>query len=76
MVREFVDRVFGGAAEPLVQHLVRDRHLTEDDLKEIAAHLQRPKDGKEPRAARGDGAPQASGEERGGGAPATKNDER
>ncbi len=40
MVREFVDRVFGGAAEPLVQHLVRDRHLTEDDLRDIAAHLK------------------------------------
>jgi predicted transcriptional regulator len=40
MVREFVDRVFGGAPEPLVQHLVRDRHLTEDDLKEIAAQLK------------------------------------
>jgi BlaI family transcriptional regulator, penicillinase repressor len=40
MVREFVDRVFGGAAEPLVQHLIRDRHLTEDDLKEIAAVLK------------------------------------
>jgi BlaI family transcriptional regulator, penicillinase repressor len=40
MVREFVDRVFGGAAEPLVQHLVRDRHLTEDDLREIAAELR------------------------------------
>ena len=40
MVREFVDRVFGGSAEPLVQHLVRDRHLTEHDLKEIAAHLK------------------------------------
>jgi len=40
MVREFVDRVFGGAAEPLVQHLVRDRHLSEDDLKDIAAHLK------------------------------------
>ena len=40
MVREFVDRVFGGAAEPLVQHLVRDRHLTEDDLREIARHLR------------------------------------
>jgi BlaI family transcriptional regulator, penicillinase repressor len=39
MVREFVDRVFGGAAEPLVQHLVRDRHLTETDLREIARHL-------------------------------------
>ena len=40
MVREFVDRVFGGAAEPLVQHLVRDRHLTEDDLREIARQLK------------------------------------
>ena len=39
MVQEFVDRVFGGAAEPLVQHLVRDRHLTEHDLREIAKHL-------------------------------------
>jgi predicted transcriptional regulator len=40
MVREFVDRVFGGSAEPLVQHLVRDRHLTEDDLREIAVRLK------------------------------------
>ena len=40
MVQEFVDRVFGGAAEPLVQHLVRDRHLTEDDLRDIARQLK------------------------------------
>jgi predicted transcriptional regulator len=40
MVREFVDRVFGGAAEPLVQHLVRDRHLTEEDLRDIAKQLK------------------------------------
>lgn len=40
MVREFVDRVFGGAAQPLVQHLVRDRHLTEEDLRDIAVHLK------------------------------------
>ena len=40
MVQEFVDRVFGGSAEPLVQHLVRDRHLTEDDLREIAKQLK------------------------------------
>jgi len=40
MVQEFVDRVFGGAAEPLVQHLVRDRHLTEDDLRDIARELK------------------------------------
>jgi predicted transcriptional regulator len=39
MVREFIDRVFGGAAEPLLQHLVRDRHLTEDELRAIAKQL-------------------------------------
>lgn len=35
MVREFVDRVFNGSAEPLVAHLVEDRRLTESDLEEI-----------------------------------------
>ena len=40
MVQEFVDRVFGGAAEPLIQHLVRDRHLSEEDLREIAKQLK------------------------------------
>jgi BlaI family penicillinase repressor len=40
MVQEFVDRVFGGATEPLVQHLLRDRRLTEDDLREIARQLK------------------------------------
>ena len=40
MVQEFVNRVFGGAAEPLVQHLVRDKHLTEDDLREIARQIK------------------------------------
>jgi BlaI family penicillinase repressor len=35
MVREFVDRVFNGAAEPLVVHLVEDEHLTADELDEI-----------------------------------------
>ena len=39
MVRHFVDRVFGGAAEPLVQHLVRDKRLTADDLRDIASRL-------------------------------------
>lgn len=76
MVREFVDRVFGGSAEPLVQHLVRDRHLSEEDLREIAALLKARKnqDTHKPRAARGDGAPQAGGEERGDGPPATKHE--
>jgi BlaI family transcriptional regulator, penicillinase repressor len=35
MVREFVDRVFNGSAEPLLAHLVEDRHLSEGDLDEI-----------------------------------------
>jgi BlaI family penicillinase repressor len=35
MVREFVDRVFNGSAEPLLAHLIEDRHLSEGDLDEI-----------------------------------------
>ena len=35
MVREFLDRVFNGSAEPLVAHLLEDRRLTEEDLEEI-----------------------------------------
>jgi BlaI family penicillinase repressor len=35
MVTEFVNRVFNGSAEPLLAHLVEDRHLTETDLDEI-----------------------------------------
>ena len=35
MVREFVDRVFNGAAEPLLLHLVEDDQLTKKDLDEI-----------------------------------------
>jgi BlaI family penicillinase repressor len=36
MVREFVDRVFNGSAEPLLVHLIEDRKLTNKDLDEIA----------------------------------------
>src|SRR5260221_7365660 len=32
MVREFVQRVFNGSAEPLLAHLVEDDQLTEQDL--------------------------------------------
>ena len=39
MVRHFVDRVFGGSAEPLVQHLIRDKRLSADDLRAIATRL-------------------------------------
>ena len=35
MVREFVDRVFNGSARPLLVHLVEDRKLSEDDLREL-----------------------------------------
>jgi predicted transcriptional regulator len=40
MVREFVDRVFDGAASPLLVHLVKDRRLTEKELREIARLLK------------------------------------
>ncbi len=35
MVRDFINRVFNGSAEPLLLHLVEDQHLTEADLEEI-----------------------------------------
>jgi predicted transcriptional regulator len=35
MVREFVERVFGGSPEPLIEHLVRDYRLTDRDLSQI-----------------------------------------
>jgi len=40
MVREFLERVFGGAAEPLLLHLVEDRHLTPRDLDELARRIR------------------------------------
>ena len=36
MVREFVNRVFNGSAEPLLVHLVEENHLSQADLEEIA----------------------------------------
>jgi predicted transcriptional regulator len=35
MVREFVNRVFNGSAEPLLVHLVEEHNLSRDDLEEI-----------------------------------------
>lgn len=40
MVREFLDRVFGGSAQPLLVHLVEDRQLTDDDLRELARRIR------------------------------------
>jgi predicted transcriptional regulator len=36
MVREFVNRVFNGSAEPLLVHLVEEHDLSREDLEEIA----------------------------------------
>ncbi len=35
MVREFVDRVFGGSAQPMLVHLIEDRKLSPEELEEI-----------------------------------------
>ena len=35
MVGEFIDRVFNGAATPLLQHLIDDERLSESDWKQI-----------------------------------------
>ena len=40
MVRDFVDRVFGGSAEPLLVHLLEDRALTEADVEELARRIR------------------------------------
>jgi len=40
MVRDFVGRVFDGAAEPLLVHLVRDGQLSEEDLERIARRVR------------------------------------
>ena len=41
MVREFLDRVFGGSAETLLVQLVQDRRLTERDLAELARRIRK-----------------------------------
>jgi BlaI family penicillinase repressor len=41
MVRDFVDRVFQGAAKPLLVHLVEDRHLSQNDLTEIRRLMEK-----------------------------------
>ena len=43
MVREFLERVFNGSAQPLVAHLVEDDHLTESDLREISRMMGKKK---------------------------------
>src|SRR5438067_8622121 len=48
MVREFVDRVFNGSAEPLLLHLVEDRHVSEQDLGEIRRMMREASEKKKP----------------------------
>jgi BlaI family transcriptional regulator, penicillinase repressor len=40
MVREFVDRVFNGSAEPLLVHLIKDRRLSQKDLEKMARTIE------------------------------------
>jgi predicted transcriptional regulator len=40
MVREFVERVFGGSAGPLLVHLVEERHLTPEELDALARKIK------------------------------------
>jgi BlaI family transcriptional regulator, penicillinase repressor len=40
MVREFVDRLFDGAAKPLLVHLVKSRRLTRRELEELARQIE------------------------------------
>jgi predicted transcriptional regulator len=40
MVQEFVDRVFDGAARPLLLNLVRERKLSKRDLEEISRLIE------------------------------------
>jgi predicted transcriptional regulator len=42
MVREFVNRVFNGSAEPLLVHLVEEHNLSREDLEEIANLRRKP----------------------------------
>ena len=42
MVREFVERVFGGSAEPLLVHLVEDR-LSPQELDSLAKRIREKK---------------------------------
>jgi BlaI family transcriptional regulator, penicillinase repressor len=43
MIREFLDRVFNGSAEPLLVHLVKDRKIREEDLQKIMRMIEESK---------------------------------
>jgi BlaI family transcriptional regulator, penicillinase repressor len=41
LVRDFLNRVFNGSAEPLLQHLVEQEKISEADLREIARLMRK-----------------------------------
>jgi BlaI family transcriptional regulator, penicillinase repressor len=41
MVREFLERVFNGSADPLLVHLIEDRTITSKELDEIRRTIRR-----------------------------------
>lgn len=43
MIREFIDRVFNGSAEPLLVQLVKDRRLGEKELQKIVRMVEESK---------------------------------
>jgi BlaI family penicillinase repressor len=46
MVRDFVNRVFNGSAEPLLLHLIEEEQVTEKDLDEIRRAIRAARKGK------------------------------
>jgi predicted transcriptional regulator len=42
MVRDFVNRVFNGSAEPLLVHLIEDRGLTPEEIAELRRLIGEP----------------------------------
>jgi BlaI family transcriptional regulator, penicillinase repressor len=40
MLREFIDRVFNGSAEPLLVHLVKTRQIRQKELQKIAHMIE------------------------------------
>src|SRR2546429_2681929 len=43
MIREFINRVFNGSAEPLLVHLIQERHICEKDLQKIVRMIEEAK---------------------------------
>lgn len=43
MLRDFVNRVFDGSAEPLLVQLVKDRHLSQSEIEKITRAIQEEK---------------------------------